>query len=131
MATLVGAKKVGPEFGKTQELVTVIYDFAADGGEVENNIVLTAQGKCVVKLHHINVLTSFTSGGAVEVSLGKGAGGTEFMSAVLKATLVANYVAASATPIKLAAAETVQLGVAVAAITAGKMEMVFEVTAAN
>jgi N-acetyl-gamma-glutamylphosphate reductase len=83
MATLVGAKKVGPEFGKSMELVSVIYDFAADGGEVENNIVLTAQGKCVVKLHHINVITSVTSGGAVEVSLGKGAAGQAIQNANL------------------------------------------------
>jgi hypothetical protein len=131
MGTLVDRKYVGPQNNKDIEIVRVVWDFAVDGGEVEDNVVLTATGACVVKLNHVNVLTAvLATGGACAMSLGKGTGGVEFMSAVAKTTLVLDYVVGSTGVVKLAAADTISMRTATNAATAGKLEFVFEVYAA-
>lgn len=128
MSVLVDKKVAGAGFSNEVQLVRVNYDFAVDGGAIADYDVLVADSACVVELSHVVGLAAVTSGGAVTVSLGKGAAGVEFLNAVLKATLGLNSLSFPATKaVVLAAGEKISLGVAVAAITAGKLEMVFRV----
>ena len=126
---LANVKTVGPTFPNAVEYVRVTYEFAVDGGAVGDYDVLVASDSCIVKLHHIEALTSVTSGDAVVIDIGKGDGGTEFISDMVKAELAAGLVVLSntETACKLAAGEKIVMGVETHAITAGKFEMVFEV----
>lgn len=131
MATLVGAKTVGAPFKNAVEVVRVIYDFAEDGGQVEDNTVLTAEGNVLVRCIGAKVITAPTSGGSATIDLGKGTSGTEFISteAYTSFALNALYASESAAFVKLADGEVINMGVATAALTAGKIEFIFEVAA--
>jgi len=128
MATLKNAKTVGAPFSNAKEIVRVMYDFAVDGGEIEDNTVLTADGIVLVKCLGVYVHTALV-GATATIDLGKGAAGVEFASAVAVASfgLGVFVPSASLAHIKLANAEVINLGIAVAALTAGKMEFIFEV----
>lgn len=129
MATLKGAKTVGAPFDNAVEVVRVIYDFDIDGGQVEDNTVLTADGVVLVRCVGAYVHTALTSGGSATVDLGKGTTGVEFISteAYTSFTLAGFYASESAAFVKLANAEVINMGVATAALTAGKVEFIFEV----
>lgn len=129
MAALKGAKIVGAPFANTTEIVRVMYDFAVDGGEVEDNTLITADGIVLVKCIGAYVHTLVTSGGSATLELGKGASGAEFITQEAVATFAANafYPSESASFVKLANTEVINLGIAVAALTAGKIEFIFEV----
>ena len=131
MATLVDAKTVAAPFKNAVEVVRVIYDFDEDGGQVEDNTVLTAEGNLIVRCVGVKVHTALTSGGSATVDLGKGTSGTEFVSgeAYTSFSLNALYASESAAAVKLADGEVINMGVAVAALTAGKLEFIFEVMA--
>jgi hypothetical protein len=133
MSVVVCSKRkyVGPENNKSKGIVEVIYDFSVDAGAVADYTLLTASGACVVKMLYLDVLTAVTSGtSAVEISCGKGAGGTDFVNAALPATLTLNYVIGSTAVVKLASTNVISMGAAVEAITAGKIKFVFEILAA-
>ena len=129
MPALKGAKTVGAPFSNTVEVVRVVYDFAVDGGEVEDNTVFTADGALLVRCVGVDVTTAFTSGGAATVDLGKGTAGTDFISAEAYTTFTAGgfYASESSGWVKLANTNVINLGVNVAALTAGKCEFIFEV----
>lgn len=129
MPALKGAKVVGAPFDNRTEVVRVIYDFAADGGQVEDNTVLTADGVLLVRCIGCVVETAVTSSGSATIDLGKGASGVEFVSGEAYTTFAANafYASESAAFVKLADAEVINMGVAVAALTAGKVEFIFEI----
>lgn len=131
MATLKGAKSVGAPFDNAVEVVRVIYDFAQDGGQVEDNTVLTADGEILVRCIGVNVQTAVTSGGSATIDLGKGTSGTEFVSTEAYTSFASGFYASeSAAFVRLANAEIINMGVATAAITAGKLEFIFEVAQA-
>lgn len=133
MGTLKDAKTVYGSFSNQEEWVSVVWDFATDGGEVEDNTVLTAGEALVVTDCYAEVLTAVTSGGALVADLGVGAGGTEIWSdkAVGALTIGSIHTWDTATKLKLAAAATIQLGVEAAAATAGKIRFWFKIKRYN
>ena len=100
MATLVNKKKIASPFSNEAELVRVTYDFSVDGGAVADYDVLESVGACLVELVNIDVETAVTSGGALVMDLGKGAGGTEFKSDEAVADLYGFPKEASVIPMK-------------------------------
>ena len=131
MATLKGAKTVGAPFSNAKEVVRVMYDFSVDGGEIEDNTVLTADGIVLVKCIGVYVHVAPVGVGAT-IDLGKGAAGVEFVSteAITSFPLAGFYASESAAFVKLANAEVVNLGIATAVLTAGKLEFIFEIVQA-
>jgi hypothetical protein len=129
MPALKGAKTVGAPFDNTTEVVRVIYDYSVDGGQVEDNTVLTADGVLLVRCVGCIVQTAVTSGGSATIDLGKGTSGTEFVSTEAYTSFGADvfYPSESAAFVKLANGEVINMGVATAALTAGKIEFIFEV----
>ena len=129
MATLAAYKNVHGGFSNASEVIRVKWDFSEDGGAVGDFDVLVAQGAVAVKFSFGKVVDAVTSGGLLTVDLGKGSGGTEFLSGVAVASLTANSLQAPASAgyIKLADGEKIVLGLNVAAATAGSIEMCFEV----
>jgi len=125
-------KTVGPSFPNATELVRVKYDFAADGGAIADYDVLEATDACVVKLKHIETLDAVLSADAINIDLGKGDGGVEFLSNALKASFATGSVQSgvAGAVVRLAKGEKIVLGIEAFAATAGKFEMVFEVTKA-
>lgn len=129
MGTLTDAKNVYGGFSNSEEYVKVVYDFAVDGGEVEDNIVFTAKNDLVITDFYAYVETAVTSAGALVMDLGVGAGGTEIWSDKGKAALTIGSVQAmdTETKLKLAKDGTIQLGTEAAAATAGKVQFFFKV----
>jgi hypothetical protein len=132
MATLKGAKTVGAPFSNDIKVVRVIYDYSVDGGQVEDNTVLTADGAILVRCIGAIVETAMTSGGSATIDLGKGTSGAEFVSAEAYTSFsaAAFYASESAAFVKLADGEVINMGVATAALTAGKVEFIFEIAQA-
>lgn len=132
MAVLKDKVTTGPGFTNAVEVVRVVYDFTKDGGAVADYDVLEADAACVVSLKHMLVKTAATSGGAMVLDLGKGAGGTEFFSDKAVAALTLNSVHMPSAPVGvyLADGEKIVLGIEAFAATAGKLEMVFEIVKA-
>ena len=138
MGTLTDAKIVygsgatAGGFSNEDSIIEVVYDFAADAGEIEDNIVLTAGADMLILDYHCVVETTVVGVG-VNIDLGVGAGGTEIHSDLDGPTWVettgANVFVADAAmlPLYVPAAGTIQMGVETAAITAGKFKMVFRV----
>lgn len=131
MAALKGAKTVGAPFDNVVEVVRVMYDFSVDGGEIEDNTVMTADGELLVRCVGAYVHVAPVGVGAT-IDLGKGAAGVEFISteAITSFTLAGFYASESAAFVKLATSEIINLGIATAALTAGKIEFIFEVAQA-
>lgn len=134
--SLDAKKNVGAPAYNAEELITVVYDFSVDGGSVADYDVLenTGTDDMVVELDHIHVETAVTSAGALVADLGKGDGGTEFVSDVGKATLAADAIVnadTAGTKVVLSTNEKVVLGIEAAAATAGKFYMVFKIKRAR
>ena len=128
MALLSDAKSSAEPFRNEGKLVRVEYDFANDAGATGALSALTASASIVVRLKYMLVKTACTSGGSATLSLGK-AGGTELLSTVAVAALVLDSVHLPAAPaaVELTSAEVISQSIATAALTAGKVEYVFEV----
>lgn len=130
MAVLKDKKVVGAPFGNAGEYVRVTYDFDVDGGAIADYDVLVADGNVLVRLVNADVVTAITSGGAVAIDLGKGAGGTEWYSDKLKAALaIDTQVPGSLTLLELADGEKIVMGVEADTILTGKISFLFEVIA--
>lgn len=132
MAVLSDHKTVGASFGNASELVKVTYDFSVDGGAIADFDVLTADGNVLVEFFNADVETAVTSSGAVLFDLGKGAGGLDFWSDVVKATLALDAQVPSANVgrfVELSDGEKIVMGVEAFAVTAGKFHMMFRVYA--
>lgn len=128
MATLVDAKTVGTVFPNAGELVRVKYDFSVDGGAIADYDVLIADSAVIVEHKWTLGIENLTSADAIAIDLGKGAGGVEFHSDVLKAALEADdIITGSAKVVELTAGEKIVLGIEAFAATAGKFEMAFMV----
>lgn len=130
--SLSDKKNIGaPAYG-SEQLIHVEYDFAVDGGATSDLDIVenTGTDDLVISLDRVEVETSVTSGGAVTIDMGKGDGGTDFWSDQLKGTLLIDTVVqadTAETRVILANGEKIVLGIEVAAITAGKIHMVFKV----
>lgn len=131
MAVLDQKAKVGGGFSNGMQIVEVEYDFSVDGGAVDDYDVLEADKGCVVEFMHAYVETALTSGGALVVDLGKGAGGVEFLSDKAVGDFSANAVikgdAYGTDKVHLASGEKIVMGFEAAAATAGKMRLKFAV----
>lgn len=126
-------KFVGAPFPNAAEIVRVVYDFAEDGGATAGTLeLLEAKEKIAVKLKHAHVLAAATSAGSATVSVGKGSSGDEFLDAQAVAGLTLNAaLAGEGGVVYLAAGDKIEQNIATAALTAGKIEYVFEVIKAN
>lgn len=122
--------KVAKVWGNEREYMEVMYDFAVDGGAVGALDLFTADEACVVKLAEMHVKTACTSGGSATVSCGKSGDLTGMIGATAVASLTADAVilgAALDASHVLAAGNVVQMDIATAALTAGKIRFVFEI----
>lgn len=127
--SLKGKKTIGAPFANEAEIVRVVYDFAEDGGTVGDYDVVEAESNCVVKLKYAAVKAAVTSAGALVADLGKGDGGAEFWSDQGKAALALDAIvcADADAGVKLSSGEKIVLGIEGGAVSAGKVEFVFEV----
>lgn len=117
-------------WGAGREKFEIEYDFAKDAGAVGALDIFKAKEACVIKLAEMHVVTACTSGGLATVSCGKTADLTGMIGATAVASLTAGAVilgAAIDASHTLAADDVVQMDIAVAALTAGKIKFVFEV----
>lgn len=132
MAAVSGAKTVGAPFDNESTFVRVVYDFAEDAGAAGALDLLTATNAIVVKSFHAVVKTAATSGGSATVTVGVSGGDDD---AALDATsgavanLTANAVLGqeATVPFYVAAGGKVVQTIGTAALTAGKIEYVFEI----
>lgn len=109
-----------------------VYDFAVDGGAVSTISlsgkagVLSLPLKAVIKSLTIHVVTACTSGGSATVSLGNTASATAYMAATAVASLTLDSIQTTAgvpNVINAANEQDMTLSIAVAALTAGKIEV--------
>lgn len=130
MAVLSDAQTMGAPFGNEMKLVSVEYDFSKDAGAIADYDVITADGAMLVELKNIDVEAALTSGGALVLDLGKGAGGTEFLSDKAVGDMSLDAQVAPDTPgtfVELADGEKIVMGIEAAAATAGKFHMMFNI----
>lgn len=129
MATVVDYKQI-KSWGAAPERLTIEYDFAKDAGAVAALDLFKAKEACVVEMAYMKVKTTCTSGGSATVSVGKSGDVAGMVAATAVASLTAGAIipgAAIDASHKLAADDVVQLDIAVAALTAGKIEVVFDI----
>lgn len=139
MATLARYKEKKVWAGEAQkEMIRVVYSFAADGiyaadgGAVGALDVFKAKNAMVVHSAYMEVLTTCTSGGSATVSLGISGDAAGLVAATAVASLTAGAVIgpeAFDASFKLAADAVVQMAIGTAALTAGKIAIVLEVSA--
>lgn len=130
--SLDNKKIIGAPFPNAEEIIRVTYDFDNDGGAVSDLDVFEAAGALIVELMHITCVTTCTSAGAAVLDIGKGDGGTEFKSDIGFATIAADAVLVAdtaGTKVVLADGDKIVLGIETAALTAGKFDMVFKISA--
>lgn len=128
MAAVAGYKSNQYVFSNGVEHVEITYDFAADGGAVSSLDLLQVKEACVVELAYYKVKTACTSAGSATVACGV-SGGAGIVAATAVASLTSGAVIVpAAQPTKLAADAVVQLTIATAALTAGKIVVVLKLS---
>ena len=130
MAIAVGKKFVDPAKNEIQ-IVRCEYDFAKDGGSIAAYELMEATGDIVIHEAHVNVTTAVTSGGSATIDIGKTGATTGLLNAAAISGFSAGAVVATTdatTPVKVADGEKVLMEVKVAALTAGKFEVVLHVS---
>lgn len=129
MANLVSYKE-SRSWGPEVESHEFVYDFAKDGGSVAALGMVKMKDACVVRAAYFKVNTTCTSGGSATVSLGKSGDAAGLVAATAVASLTAGAQIDSAsfgTGYKLAADDVLNIDIATAALTAGKITVVIEV----
>jgi hypothetical protein len=138
MASLVDKKFIGGGsnsnadfFSNEEQWIKVRYDFDADAGATGDYEVLeneSASVAYVVTDFYAHVQTDVTTASDVDVDLGIGAGGTEFLSDWDAPGATADAIVGmdTATPVKLAASGKIVVGIETGAITAGVVDMYFK-----
>jgi len=129
MANLASYKE-SRTWGPDPEATELVYNFAVDGGGVAASGVLKVKDACVVRAAYFKVNTTCTSGGSATVSLGKSGDAAGLIAATAVASLTAGTQIDSAsigTGYNLAADDVVNIDIAVAALTAGKITVVLEI----
>lgn len=132
MAVLADKKTVSAPWSNASELVRVTYDFDVDGGAIADYDVLEADGNVLVTLLNADVVAAVTSADAILFDLGKGAGGGDFWTDVVKGTLLLDAQVASENAgkfVELADGEKIVMGIEAFAATAGKITFTFRVYA--
>jgi len=127
MATLQKYKTIAT-WGADVEKVEVEYDFAEDAGAVGQLDIFKAVEKCIIMDAIMVVKTTCTSGGAATVGAGKAADLAGIFAATAVGSLVADAVinmAARDASHVLAANDAIQMNIATAALTAGKIKFIF------
>ena len=142
MASVAGYKKVGEPFSNEMEIVRARYDFSKDGGAVGALDLFTATTECIVWGFYGIVQTTATSGGSATVIVGVTGATNAFVdttagavanltaNAVLKAALVEGTPNVNPVPRRLAAGESVLMTIGTAALTAGVIDFVIQVSKA-
>lgn len=144
MAAVVARKYLGKTFSNDVETMSVVYDFAADGGAVGALDLFQASADVVLKDFHAIVRTAGTSGGSATVAVGVTGATSAFITATegAVANLTANAVfgakpvltegtpntIAMPLPRRLASGDKVLMTIGTAALTAGKIEFVISYT---
>ena len=129
MASLVKYKTMSL-LSEKRELIEIEYDFAKDGGAVSAIDIFKAIDAMMVMVAYMKVKTTCTSGGSATVSVGKSGDAAGLVAATAVASLTAGAAidgASIGSVYKLAADDVVQMDIAVAALTAGKIVFGFEV----
>ena len=126
-------KTVGAPFPNAVEIVRVVYDFAEDGGATSGTLdILEASDNIIVKMRHAHVVAAATSSGSATVSVGKGSSGDEFLDGQAVAGLTLDAaLEGEGSAVYLEDGDKIEQNVGVAALTAGKIEYVFEIVKAN
>jgi len=131
MAVLSDKKIVGAPFRNEGKLVVVDYDFANDTGTIADYDAIVADGPILVELINIDCETALTAAATANIDLGKNAGGVEFLSAFDAAGGIAVDVQTAGdtagTMVELADGEKIVFGIDTAAVTAGKLHMMFRI----
>lgn len=131
MANLKKYKGGMAQFDEGMEIIKIEYDFANDTGAVAFYNGFQAKQKMVLHKAIMKVHTACTSGGLATVSVGKTGAVAGFVAATAVASLTADAIIAgvpSAGGVIIAADDYVGLDIAVAALTAGKIEVELFVT---
>ena len=131
MAVLADKKIVGAPFRNEGKIVRVVYDFANDTGGIADYDAIVADGAILVELVSIDCKTALTAAATANIDLGKNAGGVECLSAFDAAAGIAVDIQTpgdtAGMVVELADAEKIVLGIDTAAVTAGKLELIFRV----
>lgn len=128
MATVAKYKGSQYVLSGGQEHLEVEYDFANDGGATGSLDLFIPKEAMVCELAYLKVKTLCTSGGSATVAVGV-SGGAGLVAATAVASLTAGAVIVPAAhPVKLAADAAVQLTIGTAALTAGKIIVVFKLS---
>lgn len=110
------------------ELIKITYDFAVDGGAVGSLTLFTPKQDMIVHKAVMKVKTACTSGGSATVSVGVTGSVASYVAATAVASLTANAIISGVSTwgaggIRAVADTAVVLDIAVAALTAGKIEV--------
>lgn len=128
--SLTAKKILQAPSSKAEELVHVVYDFANDGGAQGDYDVLEngSSDEMIVELDRIEVETA-GAGATSVLDLGKGEGGTEFLSDKAVASFSTDAILLSDTAntmVSLASGEKIVMGIETADLTAGKYHFIFK-----
>lgn len=120
----------GSPFSDREYITHVVYDFANDAGATANWLNLDAfTGTVAVEVLYVYTETTVV-GATATIDLGKGNGGTEFLSAKAITALTAGSLVEVDTPgtrIIFTSSDALALSIDTAAITAGKFHIVYKV----
>jgi len=118
-------------FSGSKEMIAIEYDFAKDAGAVGSLDLMIAKDAMVIHSAHVKVKAACTSGGSATVSIGKSGDVAGIVAATAVASLTTGAAIDSASfgsAYKLAADDVVQIAIATAALTAGKVIVILEVS---
>lgn len=128
MALLDGKVLSGAGFSNESKLVRVMYDFSKDGGGIGTYEAMEVDSDSLVTFKCAYVHTGCASGGSMTMRLGRGVAGTEFLSAKAVADMgLGKGFSGLGGAVKLLAGEKIEMGISTAALTAGKIELFFEI----
>jgi len=135
MANVADYKGLQQPFANEIQKLEVTYDFALDAGAVGTFTLFTAASAIVVHRCVAKVKTAGTSAGSATVAVAKNASGAGGMAATAVASLTTSAVIAGATGLGagglyLAAADTIDMLIATADLTAGKITFEFWISKA-
>lgn len=119
----------GSPFSNESVLIRRTYDFALDGGATADTYKLVDfPDGAAVRLVGVVCKTGVTSGGAATISVGLAGGtGAEMLSAeAITSFAAANDFAAGIAGAVGVVADDIELSIGTAALTAGKLELIFE-----
>lgn len=129
MAAVKGYKSIDNWTNELQ-IMRLVYDFALDAGAQATLDLAVAPNGMVIHSAYANVKTACTSGGSATVSVGVDTDVDAVIDETAVASLTAGALIAPVTnnPVLVAATKKVNLTIATADLTAGKIEVVLVVS---